>query len=93
VERYQGRPFALVGVNLDGDANVVLGLQQKGAVTWRSICVGADRVAATYGVHGIPLVVVIDHKGVVQSVSVGPPDATEFDRNLDKLVAAVEVGK
>ena len=93
MERYQGKPFALLGVNLDNDPKVVLGLQQKGTVTWRSFCGGADKIGGDYGVHGIPMVVVVDHKGIVQWVSVGPPDATELDKKLDELIADAEVGK
>jgi hypothetical protein len=93
VERFQGRPFALVGVNTDNDPKAVLELQNQGKVTWRSLCRGADRAAAAYGLHVLPTVVVIDHKGVVQFVSSGTPNADDLDRKLGELVADAEVGR
>jgi thioredoxin-like negative regulator of GroEL len=92
VERYQGRPFALIGVNMDQDPDLVRQLQQEGTVTWRSFSVGADEIADAYGVRGIPKVVVIDHKGVVQFIS-GLPSETELDGKLDQLVKEAEVGR
>jgi hypothetical protein len=93
VERYQGKPFALLGVNIDNDPSKVLHLQQEGQLTWRSFCGGALDIAAAYGVHAIPEVVVIDHKGVIRSVSVGAPNTKELDKELDDLVTEAELGK
>jgi hypothetical protein len=92
VTRYQGRPFALVGVNLDSDAALVEQLQQKGIVTWRSFCGGADTIAGAYGVRGIPMVVLIDHKGIVRAVFAGAPDPADLDGQLDGLIAEAEAG-
>jgi hypothetical protein len=93
VERYQGKPFALLGVNTDNNPKAVLRLQEEGRITWRSFCGGAEEIVAKYGVHAIPVVVIIDHKGVIHSASVGAPDEEKLDKELDELVAAAEVGK
>jgi thioredoxin-like negative regulator of GroEL len=90
VERYQGKPFALVGVNCDNNAEIVQHLQSIGKVTWPSFCQGADKIGAAYGVRGLPTVVVIDHKGIVRSVYVGPPEEPELDRQLSDLIAEAE---
>jgi hypothetical protein len=92
VERFQGKPFALLGVNIDGNPSLVLTLQQAGKVTWRSFSGDVGEAIKAYGVRAIPVVVVIDHKGVVQKHWLGAPDAGELDKLLDNLVAAAEVG-
>ncbi len=92
MERYRGKPFALLGVNIDHKPQTVRRLQDEGRLTWPSFCTDADEIAAAYGVHTIPHVVVIDAKGIVRYVSVGPPDTKELDKELDDLVAAAEVG-
>lgn len=92
MERYQGKPFALVGVNFDQDPEVVLRLQGKGTVTWRSFSDTKGEIADAYRLHGIPTVVLIDHKGVIQFIS-GVPDQQQLDEKLDELVAAAEVGR
>lgn len=92
MERFQNKPFALLGVNIDGDPGVVLSLQDSGKVTWRSFSGDVGDAVKAYAVRAIPRIVVIDSKGVVQKASVGAPDAEELDKLLDKLVAAAEVG-
>jgi hypothetical protein len=93
VERNQGKPFALLGVNIDNSPSRVLSLQDAGKITWRSFSGDVGKAVNAYGVSAIPTVVIIDHKGVVQKAGVGVPDAEELDKLLDKLVAAAEVGK
>ncbi len=91
MERYQGKPFALLGVNIDNNPKKVVTLQKEGQLTWRSFCGGADEIVAAYGVRAIPTVVLIDPKGVVRAAWVAP-DTSELDKKLDELVAAAEVG-
>ena len=67
MERYQGKPFALLGVNIDNSPKRSVALQNEGKLTWRSFCGGADEIAAAYGVQAIPTVVLIDPKGVVRA--------------------------
>jgi hypothetical protein len=93
VERFKGKPFALLGVNIDRDPEGVRTLQNDGRLTWRSFSGDVDRIVAAYGVHALPTIVLIDHKGVVQWARVGVPEGDELEKKLDELVAAAEVGQ
>jgi thiol-disulfide isomerase/thioredoxin len=94
-ERYQGKPFALVGVNRDEDVAAGRRLEEKGDVRWRSFADGlTGEIARAYGVSGLPTVFLIDHKGVVQHVAIGlgPKTESDIDKKLETLVKAAEVG-
>jgi hypothetical protein len=96
VERFQnqGKPFVLIGVNLDNNTGKVRSLMKSGQVTWRSFSgSSAQKIASTYDVHTIPHVVLIDHKGDVRRVFKGAPDAKTLDANLEELIAAAQTGK
>ena len=96
MERFQnqGKPFVLIGVNLDNDTQTVRRLTQSGQVTWRSFSgSSAQKIASTYGADRIPRVVLIDHKGDVRKEFKGAPDAKTLDANLEELIAAAETGK
>jgi hypothetical protein len=91
VERYQGKPFALLGVNIDNSPSRVREFQDAGMVTWRSFSGDVNEVALAYGVHTIPMVVLIDHKGIVREAWV-MPNPEELDRKVEELVTAAEGG-
>ncbi len=86
MERYQGKPFTLLGVNIDTSPSRVLALQQEGKVTWRSFSGDVSEVVHAYGVHAIPMVVLIDRKGVLREAWVMPKEE-ELDRKLEELMA------
>ncbi len=91
MERYQGKPFTLLGVNIDNSPDRVRDLQQSGRITWRSFSGDVSEVAEAYGVSAIPMVVLIDHKGVVREAWV-MPNTDVLDKKLEELVKAAEVG-
>ena len=95
MERYQGKPFALIGVNLDNDPRPVRKVMEAGQVTWRSFCGNSgQKIASTYGVNPIPQVILIDAKGDVRKVfPAGAPDGKTLDANLDELIAAAQTGR
>jgi peroxiredoxin len=78
VERFRGRPFALVGVNSDNRRDIASSLEAKGTVTWRSWVDGGEvrggAIARRWNVTALPTFFVIDAKGVIR-LKVGPrPD-------------------
>jgi hypothetical protein len=89
VERYQDRPFALIGVNLDPQDPRSRQFQQDGSVTWRCFRDDSNDIGALYGVHTIPTVYVIDHKGVVRFKAHIAPS----EKELDELIADAEAGR
>jgi hypothetical protein len=87
VQRLQDKPFALIGVNLDFDSEVLQRVQQDKEINWRSFWDDGRKIASRWGVSGIPHVVVLDAKGVVRYRPEGGLDLTELEAVIDKLVA------
>jgi len=68
VERLKNEPFALLGINSDGDAEKVKGILEKRKVTWRQAIDGSTSgpLATKWGVNGWPTIYVLDAKGVIR---------------------------
>jgi thiol-disulfide isomerase/thioredoxin len=71
VERFVGRPFVLVGANVDEDRDAAKQVAEKQMLSWRSFWCGpkgrfADILRA-WNVESYPTVYVIDHTGVIRS--------------------------
>src|SRR5947208_11332490 len=68
VKRLKEQPFALIGINSDGDAEKVKQILADDEVTWRqAIDVSTSGPLATkWNVHGWPTIYVIDAKGVIR---------------------------
>lgn len=54
-----------------GTADQVLGHLSKKGLVWPALVDGDGRIAAGYGLKGVPALVVIDRNGVIRSVSTG----------------------
>jgi peroxiredoxin len=68
VERLKDQPFALIGINSDGDAEKVKEILAKNEITWRNaVDVSTDGPLATqWNVSGWPTIYVIDAQGVIR---------------------------
>lgn len=89
VQQYQGRPFALLGVNVNGDVGVQRRAEQRYGLTWRSWS-DDGTISERWHVEGLPIVYLIDHRGDIRFSSMGPPDPEVLDRKIDKLVREAE---
>ena len=84
VERMNGRPFVLLGVNSDDDRARVEATARRAGITWRSWFDGGmvgGPIARRWNVPYWPMVFVIDHRGVIRAREVNE------DPFLDKLAA------
>jgi thiol-disulfide isomerase/thioredoxin len=95
VERYQGKPFVLLGVNRDSQIWEGRKLVESGDVTWPSFWDGKEEIAKTYGVDALPFIFVIDHKGVVQFITRGisPEIEKKLDERIETLVREAEAAR
>ena len=68
VQRMQGKPFALLGVNSDKDRNELKKVLAQEKITWRSWFNGdtAGGIPEAWGIQSWPSIFVIDHKGVIR---------------------------
>lgn len=88
VGRLAGRPFALLGVNCDGEVATAREAARARGMTWPSWQDGAEGpVAARLGVRSFPATFVIDHTGVVPRVHPRRPRRTTDPGRVDHLNA------
>jgi Thioredoxin-like len=68
VERLKNRPFALVGINSDGDRSVLRKILQENGITWRSAVDVSTHgpIAKQWNVHGWPTIYILDANGVIR---------------------------
>ena len=97
VERLKDKPFALLGVNGDGEyeGDAFKKNMEKHKVTWRSFRnqAGADVPALSdmWNLEGWPTLFLIDHKGTIRKVWLGGPDDNdELDHEIEMLIAEAE---
>ncbi len=87
VDRYQGKPFVIVGVNTNSRREVCRQAQEKEGLTWRSWWDGRDEISRNWGVEYTPTVYVIDAQGAIRYESTGLPQEQELTSVIDKLLA------
>ncbi len=69
VKEMQGKPFALIGVNSDGNRDAIRKIVQEKNLNWRSFWNGpkgpSGPIAAAWNIRGWPTLYVLDEKGVI----------------------------
>lgn len=89
VQRLKDQPFALLGVNSDGEAEDVKKMLAEQGITWRqAIDGGTDGPWATkWNVSGWPTLYLIDAEGKFREYWLGSPSEAELDKKIDALIA------
>jgi len=86
VKRLQSQPFALLGINSDGDADKVKGILKDQEITWRQAIDGSTSgpLAKRWNIKGWPTIFVVDAKGVIRYKNVREK---AMDDAVDTLLA------
>jgi len=68
VKRLQDQPFALLGINSDGDAEEVKAMLTEQEITWRQAIDGSTEgpLATRWNVNGWPTIFILDQEGRVR---------------------------
>lgn len=92
VQKYEERPFALLGVNLDSHLDKLQETEKKYHLNWRSWWDGSGGpIAARWKVEGLPTLFLLDHKGNIRWQSEGVPSSLKsMDETIEKLVKEAE---
>lgn len=92
VERLKDKPFALIGINSDGDADTVKKLLKDEGITWRNAIDGSTEGpwARKWNVSGWPTIYVLDSKGVIRYRDVRDE---EMEEAVLKLLREIEPAK
>ena len=85
VSELSGKPFALVGVNTDDDLETIRKVVAEKNLTWRSFYDDGHSISRSYGINAFPTVILIDDKGVIQSIN--PRD---LDHTINELIEKAE---
>ena len=87
VEQLKGQPFALIGVNSDGDIDKLKEIIKEKNLTWRSFRndEGVDgKISEMWGIRGWPTVFIIDAEGVIRWTGHGAND-----KMIEKCLAEI----
>ncbi len=91
VKRLEGKPFALLGVNLDQTAAELKKTEAAHKMTWRSFFDGPQGpIADKWNIESIPAIYVLDHQGVIRYKGVREK---ELDKAVDTLLKEVPAAK
>jgi hypothetical protein len=87
VEKYQGKPFIVVGVNGDPDRDLLRMAQEKEKLTWHSVWDGrGGPIARRFAIQGFPTVFLLDQRGVIRFKSVGAPSPEVLEQRINMLL-------
>jgi len=92
VKRLQSQPFALLGINSDGDAEKVKQILKDQEITWRQAIDGSTSgpLAKRWNIKSWPTIFVIDGKGVIRYKNVREE---KMDEAIDALLAEMKSAK
>src|SRR5262245_16990982 len=87
VEKLEGKPFALIGVNSDEDRDKLKEVLEKEKITWRSFWNGKGGtrgpISQAWNVTSWPSIWVIDAKGIIRYKNVR---GEKMEEAVDKLL-------
>ena len=87
VEKYQDKPFALLGISVEDDVKELVSLAEKGENTWPIWWDGENLegpLAARWVIRSMPTFFVLDPKGVIRNKGFIQPD--EIEATVDMLL-------
>lgn len=92
VERLKDKPFALLGINSDGDAAKVKTILAEQGISWRQAIDGSTEgpLATRWNVRGWPTIYILDHKGVIRYRDLRDED---MEAAVMKLLGEMEAAK
>ncbi|MBL8767132.1 MAG: TlpA family protein disulfide reductase [Planctomycetes bacterium] len=69
VERLKDEPFALLGINSDGDRESLNKILAENGITWRQAVEGSTNgpIATRWNVSGWPTIYILDHEGRIRA--------------------------
>ncbi|GAC1312537.1 MAG: hypothetical protein NVSMB14_14390 [Isosphaeraceae bacterium] len=93
VKRLKDKPFALIGINSDGDKDLLRKRLKEENISWPFFWDGGNTsgpIASKWNIKGWPTIFVLDSKGVIRYRDVR---GEEMDKAVDELLAEMEPNK
>jgi thioredoxin-like negative regulator of GroEL len=92
VQKYRDKPFAVLGVKVDGDLAALRRAEKQKLLTWRSIWDGKQTNVRAYDVRFTPTLILVDHRGRKVREYEGGQDEKKLRQDIDKLLSEAEKG-
>jgi thiol-disulfide isomerase/thioredoxin len=92
VKRFEGKPFALLGINGDQDSDAAKRAVREHQINWRSwrdASAKKEPISTTWNVRGWPTGYVIDHKGIIRYKNLR---GRELEEAVERLLQEAEAG-
>ena len=92
VKRLKARPFALIGINSDGDRSALGKILTVRQIVWRNVVDGSTEgpISTQWGVNSWPTIYVLDAKGVIRYTDLR---GEELEKAVVKLLAETPSGR
>jgi hypothetical protein len=92
VQKFKGKPFAVLGVKVDGSLEALRSSEKLHNLPWRSVWDGDKHTnLMTYGVSVTPTLFLIDHRGRRASQRLeGAKDEKTLEKAIRQLVDEAE---
>ena len=91
VKKLEGKPFALLGIDLDESKEQLKKTEEREKITWRSWWDGANGpIGKQWRIRYLPTIYVLDAKGVIRYKNVRDQ---ALDQAVHALVKETEAGK
>ncbi len=88
-QELKGEPFEILAVSIDKrGAKAVAPFMRNNGLTFPALLAAAEKCQELYGITGVPESFIIDKKGIVEKVAIGPLDwaSPEIIRHLRELM-------
>jgi RNA polymerase sigma factor (sigma-70 family) len=92
VKKFEGKPFAVIGVNGDENKKQLEKVMEKEQITWRNFWNDGHYgpITMKWNIDAWPTVFVIDHMGVIRKKHISPFMEDDLDELIEQLVKATE---
>jgi hypothetical protein len=93
VNRLEGKPFAVLGVNADRDPDFARRVAAAKGINWRSWADAKARggpITSKWRVRHFPVFYLIDHKGIIREYWPDPPDHDDLEQRIRELLKKVK---
>ena len=88
--RYDGRPFAILGISLDRSSQDVATFTDREKLPWPNIFDGSGNISEQWNVQALPTLVLVDHQGLIAGRWVGGKQMSEIQETIEKAIHAAE---
>jgi thiol-disulfide isomerase/thioredoxin len=91
VKRLEGKPFALLGINVDDSRQTLADAEKQHEITWRSWSdPNGEKIVEAWNVKFYPTIYVLDVKGTIRFKNIRGED---LEKAVDKLLAEMETAR